>query len=150
MLEYSLALRRDIARAIRRHRPDVVITGYYGESWAPGMLNQADHIAFGRAVVDGVRDAANRWVFRELLDEGVPPWPAKQVLIGSPTPTHGGGRERPSRQGRRVAGRARAVPAGAGRQPDVRSRGVPASPSRVRPESRLGTTFAVGFEVINF
>src|SRR6185312_16603001 len=43
MLEYGLALRRDIARAIRRHRPDVVITGYFGDSWAPGMLNQADH-----------------------------------------------------------------------------------------------------------
>jgi LmbE family N-acetylglucosaminyl deacetylase len=89
MLEYGLALRRDIARAIRRHRPDVVITGYFGDSWAPGMLNQADHIYFGRAVVDGVRDAANRWVFRELLDEGLPPWPAKQILVGSPVPTHG-------------------------------------------------------------
>ncbi len=89
MLEYGLPLRRDVARAIRRHRPDVMITGFYGESWAPGALNQADHIALGRAVIDGVRDAANRWVFRELLDEDLPPWSVKQVLITSPRPTHG-------------------------------------------------------------
>ncbi len=89
VLEYGLALRRDIARAVRRHRPDVVITGNYHGSWGPGALNQADHIALGRSVLDGVRDAANRWVFRELLDEGLPPWHAKQVLVaGGPGVTH--------------------------------------------------------------
>jgi LmbE family N-acetylglucosaminyl deacetylase len=82
VLQYGLSLRRDIARAVRRHRPDVVITGNYEARWAPGMLNQADHIELGRAVVDGVRDAANRWVFRELLEEGLPPWATKQILIG--------------------------------------------------------------------
>ncbi|HEY8302463.1 MAG TPA: PIG-L deacetylase family protein [Jatrophihabitans sp.] len=90
VIEYGLPLRRDIARAVRRHRPDVVITGNYHDSWGPGRPNQADHIAVGRAVLDGVRDAANRWVFRELLDEGVPPWPARQILVsGSPHATHG-------------------------------------------------------------
>ncbi len=90
MIEYGLPLRRDIARAVRRHRPDVVITGNYHDSWGPGLLNQADHIAVGRAVLDGVRDAANRWVFRELLDEGLPPWPTQQILVaGSPQATHG-------------------------------------------------------------
>lgn len=89
VLEYGLPLRRDIARAIRRHRPDVVITGYFGESWAPGLLNQADHIAVGRSVVDGVRDAGNRWVFRELLEEGLEPWSVKTALIGSPIGSHG-------------------------------------------------------------
>jgi LmbE family N-acetylglucosaminyl deacetylase len=89
MLEYGLPLRREIARVVRRHRPDVVITGNYYDTWAPGALNQADHIALGRAVVDGVRDAANRWVFRELIDEGLPPWPAKQVFVaGSPQAMH--------------------------------------------------------------
>jgi hypothetical protein len=28
----------------------------------------------GEALVDAVRDAANRWVFPELLDEGHEPW----------------------------------------------------------------------------
>ncbi|HEY7009796.1 MAG TPA: PIG-L deacetylase family protein [Jatrophihabitantaceae bacterium] len=82
VLQYGLPLRRDIARAVRRHRPDVVITGNYDARWAPGMLNQADHIELGRAVVDGVRDAGNRWVFRELTEEGLAPWSTKQILIG--------------------------------------------------------------------
>jgi LmbE family N-acetylglucosaminyl deacetylase len=81
MLEYGLALRRDIARAVRRHRPDVVVTGNYHDSWGRGSLNQADHIALGRSVLDGVRDAGNRWVFRELLDEDLPPWHATRILV---------------------------------------------------------------------
>lgn len=81
VLEYGLPLRRDLARAVRRHRPDVVITGSFERRWAPGVLNQADHIVLGEAVMDAVRDAANRWVFRELVDEGLPPWPTKQMLI---------------------------------------------------------------------
>jgi LmbE family N-acetylglucosaminyl deacetylase len=74
-------LRRDIARAVRRHRPDVVITGNFADSWGPGTRNQADHIALGRAVVDGVRDDGNRWVFRELLDEGLEPAKVANVLV---------------------------------------------------------------------
>lgn len=90
VLEYGLPLRRDIARTVRRHRPDVVITGNYHDSWGPGTRNQADHIALGRAVLDGVRDAGNRWVFRELLDEGLPPWPVSTVLVsGVPDAMHG-------------------------------------------------------------
>ena len=89
VIEYGLPLRRDIARAVRRHKPDVVITGNYRDSWGPGTLNQADHIAVGRAVLDGVRDAANRWVFRELLDEGLEPWHAPMILVaGSPEAGH--------------------------------------------------------------
>ena len=90
VLEYGLPLRRDVARAVRRHRPDVVITGNYRDSWAPGALNQADHIALGRCVLDGVRDAGNRWVFRELLDESLEPWSCHLVLVaGSPAAGHG-------------------------------------------------------------
>jgi LmbE family N-acetylglucosaminyl deacetylase len=81
VLEYGLPLRRDIARAVRRHRPDVVITGNYHDSWRPGTRNQADHIALGIAVLDGVRDAGNRWVFRELLDEGLEPCKVSTVLV---------------------------------------------------------------------
>jgi LmbE family N-acetylglucosaminyl deacetylase len=88
-LEYGLPLRRDIARTVRRHRPDVVITGNYHDSWGPGAPNQADHIALGRAVLDGVRDAANRWVFRDLLAEDLMPWKARLLVVtGSPDPTH--------------------------------------------------------------
>jgi LmbE family N-acetylglucosaminyl deacetylase len=90
VIEYGLPLRRDVARVVRRHRPDVVITGNYHDSWGPGMPNQADHIAVGRAVVDGVRDAANRWVFTELVDEGLQPWRAQMLLVaGSRFASHG-------------------------------------------------------------
>jgi LmbE family N-acetylglucosaminyl deacetylase len=91
MLEYGLPMRRTLAAAIRRHRPDVIITGNFRDTFGPGMLNQADHIAVGRAVVDAVRDAANRWVFRELLDEGLEPWGGVKAVLAaaSPLSTHG-------------------------------------------------------------
>jgi LmbE family N-acetylglucosaminyl deacetylase len=93
MVEYGFPLRRDIARAIRRARPDIVITTNYGERHAPGlsMPNQSDHMATGRAVIDAIRDAANRWVFRSLLDEGLAPWRGVRAafVAGSPDSRHG-------------------------------------------------------------
>ncbi len=92
VLEYGLALRRAISAAIRRHRPEVVIIGNYQERWGPGApLNQADHIAVGRAAVDAVRDAGNRWVFRELLSEGLEPWAGVRMVLvaASPQAAHG-------------------------------------------------------------
>ncbi len=91
MLEYGLPLRRSLAAAIRRHRPDIVITGNFRETFGPGMLNQADHIAVGRAALDAARDAGNRWVFRDLLDEGLEPWGGVRAVLaaGSPDATHG-------------------------------------------------------------
>jgi len=91
MLEYGLPLRRSLSAAIRRHRPDIVITGNFRESFGPGALNQADHIAVGRAVLDAARDAGNRWVFRELLEQGLEPWNGVKAVLaaGSPQATHG-------------------------------------------------------------
>jgi LmbE family N-acetylglucosaminyl deacetylase len=57
-------LRRDFAAAIRRHRPDTVITLNHREHWGqPGSLNSADHRAVGSAVLDAIADAGNRWIF---------------------------------------------------------------------------------------
>ena len=91
MLEYGLPLRRAIAAVIRRLRPEVVITGNFRDTWDGAALNQADHIATGRAVLDAARDAGNRWVFRELLDEGLEPWSGVRAVLacGSPTGAHG-------------------------------------------------------------
>lgn len=75
VIEYGLPLRREVARAVRRHRPEIVITTNVRDTWDGKVtLNQADHIATGRAVLDGVRDAGNRWVFTDLLDDGLEPW----------------------------------------------------------------------------
>ena len=68
VLEYGVALRRAIAAEVRRHRPEIVITGNFRDTSAGKNLNQADHIAVGKAVLDAVRDAGNRWVFREQLE----------------------------------------------------------------------------------
>ncbi|RAG84996.1 PIG-L family deacetylase [Streptacidiphilus pinicola] len=91
VLEYGLPLRRDIARLVRRHRPDVVITTNYRDTYGGVFPNQADHIAAGRATLDAVRDAGNRWVFRELLTEGLEPWDGVRMLLagGSPEAAHG-------------------------------------------------------------
>jgi LmbE family N-acetylglucosaminyl deacetylase len=92
VVEYGVPLRRDLSRLIRRHRPDVVITNNFRDSWDPdgNALNMADHINVGRAALDAARDAANRWVFREHLDEGLDKWDGvKQVwAAGSPRAKH--------------------------------------------------------------
>jgi LmbE family N-acetylglucosaminyl deacetylase len=92
VLEYGVPLRREIARAVRVHRPDVVVTNNFRDTWDGAVvLNQADHIATGRAVLDAVRDAGNRWVFPEQLDGQLEKWGGvKQVwAAGSPQSRHG-------------------------------------------------------------
>lgn len=77
VLEYGVPLRRELTRVIRRHRPEIVITGSFRDSWdeAGTMLNMSDHIVTGRAVLDAARDAGNRWVFREQIEqEGLERW----------------------------------------------------------------------------
>jgi LmbE family N-acetylglucosaminyl deacetylase len=56
-IEYGPALRRDIAHAIRRHRPDLVITGNHHAAWPGGNRNTPDHRAVGQAAIDAVADA---------------------------------------------------------------------------------------------
>ena len=90
ILEYGVPLRRVLAESVRRHRPDIVITGNFRDTWGGRNLNQADHIAVGRAVVDAVRDAGNRWVFSEQLKDGTEPWGGVREVwaFGSPGSTH--------------------------------------------------------------
>ena len=46
----------------------------FRETFGGTNLNQADHIAVGRALLDAVRDAGNRWIFPEQLTDGLEPW----------------------------------------------------------------------------
>jgi LmbE family N-acetylglucosaminyl deacetylase len=90
ILEYGVPLRRVIAEVVRRHRPEIVVTGNFRDTFGGRNLNQADHIATGRAVLDAVRDAGNRWVFPEQLTSGLEPWGGVRAVwaAGSPDATH--------------------------------------------------------------
>ncbi|MCE7010131.1 PIG-L family deacetylase [Kibdelosporangium philippinense] len=68
VLVYGLDLRRDICREIRRFKPDVVLGGSF-DIETPFGFDQADHRAVGLATLDALRDAGNRWVFPEQIDE---------------------------------------------------------------------------------
>lgn len=84
MLEYGLPLRRDLAAAIRRHRPQVVISQNFREDWYGGEgFDMADHRVLGLAAADAVRDAANRWVFRDLAEE---PWQGVRFALFGHSP----------------------------------------------------------------
>lgn len=148
-VEYGLPLRRDIARAVRRHEPNVVITSNYHESWGPGTRNQADHIALGRAVLDGVRDAGNRWVFRELLDEGLEPWKAPTVLVsGVPDARYGVDVTETFDQGLRSLEAHAVYLQGLGEGPMSNPAEFLESFAR-QTGTRLGVRFAVGFDVLD-
>lgn len=66
-IEYGVELRRLITATIRRHQPEIVITNNFRDTWdGDVLLNQADHINTGRATLDAVRDASNRWIFPDV------------------------------------------------------------------------------------
>src|SRR5258708_818395 len=71
LVEAGIPLRRDIALALRRHRPDVVLTMMFDLTWGDGGgINHADHRAVGLATLDACRDAANRWLWTDQAE----PW----------------------------------------------------------------------------
>lgn len=74
VVEYGLPLRRLLAAEIRRRRPDVLVSLTHREQFAGGGVNQADHRAVGLAALDAAADAGNRWIFTDLLDDGLEPW----------------------------------------------------------------------------
>ena len=90
-LEPTLSLRRDLTRVIRRYRPDVVICAdptrrFHGD----GYLSHPDHRAGGGAALDAVfPSAGTRYIFPELLAEGLEPHDVKEVYVhGHSEPNH--------------------------------------------------------------
>jgi len=83
MLEPSIALRRELTRLIRRHRPEAVLTGdptvrYYGATY----MNHPDHRVAADVALDAVfPSAGTRLIFPELLAEGLEPHEVRQVYI---------------------------------------------------------------------
>jgi LmbE family N-acetylglucosaminyl deacetylase len=90
VIEHSLDLRRDIAGAIRRHRPELIVTLNHHDTWFGANWNSPDHRNTGRAVFDAVGDAGNRWIFPELLSAGLEPWSGVRwvAVSGSSQATH--------------------------------------------------------------
>jgi len=90
VVEYGIALRRDIAAVIRKYRPELVITLNHRDTWGGVGWNTPDHVAVGRATLDAAADAGNRWIFPELADQGLEPWNGVRwvAVAGSASPTH--------------------------------------------------------------
>jgi LmbE family N-acetylglucosaminyl deacetylase len=63
LLVEGLDLREALCEPIRRHRPDVVLSINFRDSWGGPSWNHADHRAVGRSLLDAVRDAGNPWIF---------------------------------------------------------------------------------------
>jgi LmbE family N-acetylglucosaminyl deacetylase len=83
-LECSMDLKRDIARVIRRVKPNVVIamdpTMVYDTN--RGLINHPDHRAAGQATLDAVYPLARDHLsFPELLQEGFEPHNTATVLL---------------------------------------------------------------------
>jgi LmbE family N-acetylglucosaminyl deacetylase len=90
VIEHTVELRRDIAGAIRRHRPELIVTLNHEDTWFGQHWNSPDHRNTGRAVLDAVSDAGNRWIFAEQVEQGMQPWGGVRwvAIAGSANPTH--------------------------------------------------------------
>jgi LmbE family N-acetylglucosaminyl deacetylase len=69
-----------------------MVTGGFDVRGPGGVFsNQSDHRAVGLAALDAARDAGNRWIFPELLDEGLEPWGGVRfvAVVGGERPSHG-------------------------------------------------------------
>ena len=86
LVEAGLALRGDLAAAIRRHQPEMILSINHRDGWGGPSWNHADHRAVGRSLLDAVRDAANPWLFP---DAG-PAWAGVRFAAfnSSPQSTH--------------------------------------------------------------
>jgi LmbE family N-acetylglucosaminyl deacetylase len=84
MVEPTLALRRDLARVIRKVRPDVVLTQSPERNYDRIFASHPDHLATGEATLRAVYpDARNPHAFPALLqDEGLAPHTVTRVWVG--------------------------------------------------------------------
>ncbi|WP_117208201.1 PIG-L deacetylase family protein [Allorhizocola rhizosphaerae] len=84
----SLALRKDIMAAIRRFRPDRILTNSPLRRWERiSGPSHPDHLAVGEATTCAVYpDARNEFAHMDL---GLPPWTVREMWFsGGPDPDH--------------------------------------------------------------
>ena len=85
-VEYTLDLRRDIARVFRKYRPHVFMVIDPAPTIADRFINHPDHRAVGQASLDVSMTAGTTpGHFPELLDEDLPPWRGlRELWIAGP------------------------------------------------------------------
>ena len=89
LLQPTLELRRDIAREIRRYKPEVVICMYPLRTLDGGWgVGHPDHLAAGEAALAAVFPTArDHMTFPELLEAGFEPHKVAEVwIMGHPEP----------------------------------------------------------------
>src|SRR5688572_30935796 len=79
----TIDMRRALTRLVRRYRPDAVVCGdptvrFYGNRY----LNHPDHRVAADVALDAVfPSAGTRFIFAELLDEGLDPHKVTRVFV---------------------------------------------------------------------
>ncbi len=89
MLQSTIPLRRDLTRLVRKYKPTAVVCGdptvrFYGNSY----MNHPDHRVAADVALDAVfPSAGTRFIFPELLTEGLEPHEVERIFIhGSEKP----------------------------------------------------------------
>jgi LmbE family N-acetylglucosaminyl deacetylase len=87
-LEVNLDTRRDVARVVRRIRPDVVVAPDPARLWSGnGYINHWDHKQAGTLALCAVMpDGPTRLQFSELLDEGLEPFEIPNLWLAAEQP----------------------------------------------------------------
>jgi len=82
-LEPTMNLRRDLARLIRRNKPEAVVTGDpQGVFYGNGYINHPDHRAAAQAALYAVFPSSEtRLIFTDLLADGVEPHKVKRLYV---------------------------------------------------------------------
>ena len=90
VIEYGPGLRRDIAAADPPAPPRAGHHPQPPRHLGRGRLEHPRPRAVGRATLDAAGDAGNRWIFPELVEQGLEPWDGVRwvAVAGSSTPTH--------------------------------------------------------------
>ena len=78
----TVKLRGEVVRAIRRVRPQRMITTSPDRNWEHIGASHPDHMAAGEIAIQAVYpDARNPFAFPELLEQGFEPWAVAEVWV---------------------------------------------------------------------
>lgn len=85
-VEYTLDLKRDIARAFRKYRPHRFMVMDPTPTIDDRFINHPDHRAIGQASLDvSMTSGTTPGIFPELLEEGLDPWRGlRELWIAGP------------------------------------------------------------------